>query len=557
MKQFFLSVRTVRFSVSTIMLTLLATANAFANPASTLSIVAGAPKGSTARSTMSSANTPSTRTLANELVSSAREQVSSSPLPSHPNIIFILTDDLDYNSFARFPRLKSLMTDQGSEFNNFFVSFSLCCPSRSSILRGQYIHNHQVVSNKKPDGGFVKFHSLGHENSTIATWLQAAGYRTVLIGKYLNDYPGGAVAPSYVPPGWNEWYSPVAGKPYSEFDYSLNENGKIVRYGTTPQDYMVDVLSHKATDYIQRTNTAQRPFFLYIAPYVPHAPATPAPRYLNSFPNAKAPRSPSFNEADVSDKPAWIRHKLRLNSSEISGIDQRYRRRLQSMEAVGDLVSNLIQTLKATNQLDNTYIFLTSDNGFNLGEHRIPFGKSSAYEEDIHVPLVVRGPGVPAGRVVKEMGLNIDFAPTFAQLAGVAAPSFVDGRSLVPFLSNNPPPSDWRQAILLERLTDNANTKAVNPPKYEALRTNRYKYVEYVNGERELYDLQTDPHELNNLAGTADSKLIKQLSLQLATLKSCAGASCRASQMGAVQQNNGSSDVKEFSGSRSPRRVLP
>ena len=480
-----------------------------------------------------------------------------------PNIVFILTDDLDTRVFNRMPRLQSLLSEQGTTLANNFVTLALCCPSRTTILRGQYAHNTRVFTNALPGGGFQKVFDTGLERSTVATWLQQAGYRTVLMGKYLNGYPGTA-GNSYIPPGWDEWYSPVGGVRY--FDYRLNENGRIVRYGTAPRDYLTDVLSRKANTFVrQSAASGATPFFMYIAPYAPHGPATPAPRHANGFPNAQAPRTASFNEANVNDKPAWVRSHPLLTTRQINTMDTLARKRRQSMLAVEDLVESLVATLEATGQLANTYIFFTSDNGFHQGQHRLRSGKNTGFEEDIRVPLVVRGPGVPAGVLRHELSVNIDLAPTFAALAGADIPGFVDGRSLAPLLGTGPSPDGWRQALLLEHgfpgdppvLTpdlpdeidpadddqDDAEAEdvavaatAVRPraaPVFQGLRTTHpLSYVEYVTGERELYDLATDPNQLRNGYGTADPALTARLAAWLQVLRDCAGAACRNAEIG-------------------------
>jgi arylsulfatase A-like enzyme len=471
-----------------------------------------------------------------------------------PNILFILTDDLDAASIAYMPKLQALLADQGTSFANFFVNVSLCCPSRSSILRGQYAQNTEIFGNSPPDGGFAKFHELGREDSTIATWLQAAGYRTMLAGKYLNGYPQG-VEPTYIPPGWSEWYSPAKGNPYSEYNYTLNENGKLVAYKSQPEDYGTDVYARKTIDFIQRASKDSQPFFVYLATYAPHGPATPAPRHANLFPDAQAPRTPAFNEPDVSDKPQYIRDRPRLTPRALASLDQAYRKRLQSLQAVDEMIANLIDTLKTTGELDNTYIFFASDNGFHMGQHRLLQGKTAPYEEDIRVPLIVRGPGVPAGQTREHLTGNIDLAPTFAELAGARIPDFVDGRSLVPLLSDNPPsPGNWRQAYLLQHgapteessldteyaglleppdSTDDEATAKRTPrgiPAFQGLRTQDYLYVEYVTGERELYDLRQDPNELNNLSASADPALLAQLAARLKQLARCSAANCRAAE---------------------------
>jgi arylsulfatase A-like enzyme len=444
--------------------------------------------------------------------------------PKHPNILFILTDDLDTDSIKVMPQLKSLLIEQGTLFSNFFITTPLCCPSRTSILRGQYAHNTQIFGNQIPHGGFEKVYSLGLEESTIATWLHAVGYNTALMGKYLNAYPM-KNSETYVPPGWDEWYSPVEGQPYSGFNYTLNENGKLVSYGNNPKDYGTDVYHRKATRFITSAIKSGKPFFVYLSTYTPHEPATPAPRHQDLFADAEAPHSPSFNEGDVSDKPRRIRNLHPLNNSQIINIDELYRRRLQSLQAIDEMLANLVETLEGLGQLENTYIVFSSDNGYHLGHHRLRFGKQTPYEEDIRVPLVVRGPNVPVGQVIEHLTANIDLAPTFAEWAGVTAADFVDGRSLVPLLSGNSPLENiWRQAILLETNTTRRDTPV---PAFQAIRTKDYKYVEYVTGERELYDLSKDPHELQNINEIADPALIQQLAARLVELRSCAARSCR------------------------------
>jgi len=478
---------------------------------------------------------------------------------SRPNIIFILADDLDEGVYGRMTRLRALLGDQGLTFANSFVSLSLCCPSRTTSLRGQYAHNTRVFTNGLPGGGFRKVLNLGLESSTFATWLQDAGYHTVFMGKYLNGYPSTA-GQRYVPPGWNEWYSPVSGTPYSEYNYTMNENAQLVAYGAAPEDYMVDVLSAKANDVVQRTvGAGTTPFLMYISLYVPHGPATPAPRYIDEFPGEIAPRTASYNELDVSDKPAFIQTLPPLTLQQRNQMDNLYRKRLQSMLGLEDLVESLLQTLADTGQLANTYIFFTSDNGFHQGQHRLVSGKNTGYEEDLRVPLVIRGPGVPVGEVRHHMAANIDLAPTFAELAGAPVPAFVDGRSLVPLLGDDPPPeANWRQTLLLEHgfpgdpspgggvtlagdgtleppdTPQQAPAGAVSgvtpgvAPVFQGLHTaDNQVYIEYETGELEYYDRNVDPDQLTNAATTADPDLLGRLASRLNALRDCAGADCR------------------------------
>lgn len=506
-----------------------------------------------------------------------------------PNIIFINTDDLDMASLPTMPKLKSLLADQGTTCTNFFANVSLCCPSRSTFLRGQYASHTQVLTNGGDNGGYERAHTVGIENSTIATWLQAAGYHTGLIGKYLNGYgvSKSGTPDTYVPPGWNEWYGATGGVAY--YDYALNENGKIVKYGHSPQDYQTDVVSGKATDFITRAAGSPAPFFLYIAPKAPHGPATPGPKYVNAFPDAKAPRPPSYNEQDVSDKPQWVQKLPLLSDKEQAAIDQDYRKRIQTMQSVEDLVENVINTLRTTGRLDNTYIVFSSDNGFMLGEHRDPSGKQVPYEESFRLPLFVRGPGIAAGKTMDQIVGNVDFAPTFAQWGGASVPDFVDGRSFAPLLAGGAA-DGWRQAFLIEHFDQTGNkangkkgkkgkqatqgtaqpagTAQATPvaasgsaaagkggnakatraagitapsgtgagkaslglPEFHGLRTKDYVYIEYETKERELYDLTKDPNELQSTAGSADPALPNQLAARLAELQKGAGAAMRAAE---------------------------
>ncbi len=459
-----------------------------------------------------------------------------------PNIVFILTDDLDTGSVVHMPRLKSLLTDQGVTFTGFFVTYALCCPSRSTILRGQYVHNHQVLTNTPPAGGYARFAAQGHEASTVGTWLRAAGYRTAFMGKYLNGYPE-QDNPAHVPPGWDEWISPAGGNPYANFNFRMNENGRLVAYGRLPEDYMTDVLGRKASDFIRHSSQAGRPFFIHLSTYAPHAPATPAPRHESAFAHVTAPRAPSFNEDDVADKPAWVRGRAPLAPRQTTGIDEHYRMRLRSLLAVDEMIAGLVDVLQATGQLQNTYIFFTSDNGWHLGEHRIAAGKNTPYEESIRVPLIVRGPGVPAGQSVTLLACNNDLAPTFGQIAGARVPGFVDGRSLLPLLSSSPPgPDQWRQALAIEHYREQPDGLPQAPPErrpavggggipeFHGIRARDLVYVEYVSGERELYDLRRDPHQMQSLHAAVDPGLARRLSVHLGELTRCGGAACRTAE---------------------------
>ncbi|MBM3143942.1 MAG: sulfatase [Chloroflexi bacterium] len=447
-----------------------------------------------------------------------------------PNILFILTDDLDaaLRTTDYMPRYNDLLVEQGVSLQRFFTPTSLCCPSRVTFLRGQYTHNHQVFMNTPPAGSFQKFNRSGEEASTIATWLDAAGYRTGLIGKYLNAYPF-PKNKTYTPPGWTEWYSPAKGKPYHGFGYTLNENGTLIEYQEDPEDYMTDVLAQKADRFIRASLEDTRPFFLFVSTFAPHEPYTPAPRHAGDFPDIQAPRTASFNEDDVSDKPSGIRYDPQLTEEEIRDIDDVYRLRVQSMQAVDEMIEMLIATLEELGLLENTYIIFTSDNGFHLGQHRMKPGKAHPYEEDILVPFVIRGPGIPAGVSVDDyLTGNIDFAPTIAELAGVIPPDYVDGRSLAPLFGENKPPLDeWRQAMPLEFFGHELDESGVIEPEYLGVRTAEFLFVEYSEGFIEFYDLENDPAQLENIADQTDPELLEALSEWLSDFYACAGENCR------------------------------
>lgn len=464
-------------------------------------------------------------TISGDAYSSALQEP---PPPDRPNIVMILTDDMQADDLEYMPETRRLIADQGATFQNAFVTLPLCCPSRASILRGQYAHNHLVKdgSPAPPEGGFQRFHDLGHEHSTVATWLQDSGYRTALIGKYLNGYPD-EQPQTYVPPGWDEWYALASGQ-REYYEYDLNENGAVVHYGSAEEDYMTDVFAGKARDYIRRTAADATPFFMYLAPTAPHGPSTAAPRHEGLFPGVRVPRTPSFNERNVSDKPAWIRENLPRLSSERKGIiDVSYRKRLGALQAVDEMVAGLVSELEFAGELDNTYIFFTSDNGKQLGEHRI-LEKKVPYEESLRVPLVARGPGISAGRTTGQMALNTDFAPTFADLAGTSAPEFVDGRSLRPLLAADAP--SWRTGFMIEHWESSSDGEPI--PSYEGVRTDRHKYVEYpASNEQELYDLVADPYEIKSAHQTR-LDLANDLKRRLDVLRTCAGQTCRDAEDG-------------------------
>ena len=459
----------------------------------------------------------------------------ASPAPGHPathapNIILILTDDEDWKAHEFLPQVRRLLEERGATFSNYFVGYSLCCPSRSSILRGQYAHNTGVLGNHPPEGGFERFYRQGLEASTVATWLQQRGYYTALAGKYLNGYGSTSLAggPRHVPAGWTDWFGLV--DPSQYFDYTVSDDGRTLRFGHADADYLTDVLRRHAIAVIRAARAAHRPLFLYLAPKAPHLPAEPAPRHRGLFDHAELPRGAAFDEDDVNDKPAPVRERSHLGELEVLRLEKIYRNRLRSLQAVDEMVAAIVDELRANGTLDDTYLIYTSDNGWHMGEHRLGAGKNTPYEEDIRVPLVIRGPGIAPGTVIPQLALNSDLAPTIAELAGATLPDFVDGRSLVP-LWRGPTPA-WRQCLLVQRGANSAGQQdegdeVHSPWGFHALRTAQYLYAAWSNGDRELYDLLADPAELRNLAATGDPVLVGQLAGRLDALATCRGAECR------------------------------
>ena len=441
-----------------------------------------------------------------------------------PNVVVVLTDDLAWNLVQYMPHVRQLQR-RGSTFSRYFVTDSLCCPSRSSIFTGRFPHDTGIFTNMGSDGGFDAFRSRGWENQTYATALAPLGYRTGFGGKYLNGY---LPRTRHVPPGWTDWRT--AGNAYGEFNYNLNENGALVHYGATPGDYLTDVLAAKGSAFIDQAAAAHRPFVLELATFAPHAPYTPAPRDANAFPGLRAPRPPSFNRANV-NPPPWLRGHPQLTPQQVAGIDAAFRKRAQSVQAVDDLIGRIEATLRARGLAQNTYVVFSSDNGYHMGEHLLNPGKMTAFDSDVRVPLIVAGPGVPAGRTISRITENVDLYPTLVQLAGGTSSPAVDGRSLVPLLHGQRVPS-WRTAALIEHHGPDQNgadpdhpaAGSGNPTSYEAIRTPNAVYVEYRGRAREYYRIDRDPFERVNVYPRLSRRERASLHATLTALANCHGA---------------------------------
>lgn len=432
-----------------------------------------------------------------------------------PNIILIVTDDMTARDLAAMPQVTSLLGGQGTTFKHAYVTASVCAPSRASILTGQYPHNHGGLTNDSALG--VLSRPGGAEQSTLATWFQGAGYRTVLLGKYLNHYSSMA---GHVPPGWDEWNVPVPENTY--FTYSLITRDGPIAFGSREQDYEADVLARRAEDFIARAG--EQPFFMYMAPVAPHLPAQPAPRHSQLFRDARVDTSTcAFTASDLVQKPDYVRQgrPTSLTDADFALINRIHQRRLRSLQAVDEMVAAIFRALARANALDRTVIAFTSDNGWEQGQHRFTEGKNLPYEESILVPLVMAGPNIKHQAVQAVVG-TVDLAPTFLDLAGLSTASPLDGRSLVPLLAGRTP-SDWRKAVLVE---SHDRIRGEAGPFFE-IRTDLWMYTEYQeSGERELYAMPTDPYQCSNVSSLAPPSLLEQLSRQLQQLSACRGRGC-------------------------------
>ncbi len=468
---------------------------------------------------------------------------------SRPNIVVIMTDDQTTESLRVMPKTRALIGDAGTTFSRAFVSYPLCCPSRVTYFTGQYAHNHKVLYNSGTTGGYHRYLHRHLEDTSFPVALERAGYSTTHIGKYINGY--GYSQKLRVPPGWTNWMASVDPSTYQYRNVTLNMNGTLRHVAR--HRYATDVYTDLAVQEIEAAATRPEPFFLDLAYLAPHSvrgetsgldpqdeafrkaaylhgeirfPAAAA-KYEDRFPHVVHPRDPSYDEADVSDKPSGIRERRRLNDADRKFIRQSYRLRLQSLLSVDDGVARIVDALERTGQLDDTYIVFVSDNGFFHGEHRITYGKYLPYEPSISVPLLVRGPGIAAGQTVSTVVGNVDLAPTILELTGAQALMREDGESLVPLLRD--PSSTFARPGLLIESGKNDN----DSPVYSGIRTTRYKYVEYESGEKELYDLRRDPGELRNRAGDAPfARRERELAAALDQLRACAGARCRAAFVG-------------------------
>ena len=425
------------------------------------------------------------------------------PNSDRPNLILILTDDERWDEMVNMPTVQSDLVAHGIDFTNAFVVNPSCCPSRTTLLTGEYSHGTDVYTNKPPHGGFQTFEP--EENSTLATWLHDSGYYTGLIGKYLNGYDVTQVP--HVPPGWDDWQALTLGTDEGGngeyYNYTLSNNGTAEFHGKSTKNYSTNVLGQKAVSFINGAPSNQ-PLFLYFAPYAPHTPIKVAKAYKTSCGSLTWTTPPSFNEATdtLKTKPKYVRRHDLLTQLQIDKINKHRLQDCQSLLSVDQWVGSITDALQSTGRLENSMIVFMSDNGYLFGEHRIS-GKEVPYDESIRVPMVVRYDALTApfaGTTDGNLVLNLDIAPTFADAAAVQPSGGVtmDGQSMLPLLSD--PNAPWRDHFLIEHW--GASDGGV--PAYCAVRTADWKYVMYSTGEQELYYLSGNaadgdgPYELEN-----------------------------------------------------------
>ncbi|MBA3790857.1 MAG: sulfatase [Rubrobacter sp.] len=404
-----------------------------------------------------------------------------------PNVIFVLTDDQPYYSLARMPNVQRLLVDEGKTFTETFASYPLCCPGRATLMRGENAHNHGVLANNPPLGGYPRFREQGHLQDNLATRLDSAGYRTALIGKWLNYYET-----RRVPPGFDRWV--VQSGEHRQMRY--NEEGTIREY---EGDHMDTMFSNKAQDWLGYASGLKQPIFLWAGFYAPHSSGFDA-KYGDRYQGVDAPDRPDIPYAG--------------DEAERNGAEE-YRRQLRDLATVDDFVGRAVTILEKRGELDNTYFVFYTDSGAHpVGYHGLDKGKQTPYSRDTEFPLVIRGPDVAAGAESEALASSNDVMPTLLEMAGAPAPDYADGRLLQPLFGGDTPPV-WRTGLMSEKHDG-----------WKALREDGLKYVEYANGKTVLYRLSEDPFELNNVADEAPPKELARLD----TLKDCQAQDCRAAE---------------------------
>jgi N-acetylglucosamine-6-sulfatase len=469
------------------------------------------------------------------LTAACRAQFHSG-FPDKPNILVLMLDDQDDLTspyWEAMPQTESMVRG-GVHFVNMFGATPICSPGRCTFLSGRLAHNTGVFTLVGPTGAWV----FGSEvNTEFSVALSQLGYINAHFGK-----TWGETQPN---PGWRRWCALGGNNIYTGYDYTVTDywaGGHAANYMS--QQYSTDFLSHKAVQFLQSQAGSNQPFFIYLAPTAPHLPLPPPRRYAfyaqRRWGNA-LPKRPNYNEKDISDKSSWLRAQGAVRSAAVPYASMEYHKRMGSLMAVDDMMAAVKEELVAQGKWQNTIVVFTSDNGYNLGAHRL-IHKMAPYEESIHVPLYIAGPGVASGTVQGMVGLH-DLAPTFIHLAGGQPAADIDGKSLIFFLatgSDNAEPN-WRTVLVTEY-----NAGGVDPgynpggaervgysldiPTYRSVRTPSYKYIHWTaTREEEVYDLIHDPFELRNLTRAnpaAARPVLPWLRELLQNEMFCAGEGC-------------------------------
>lgn len=508
---------------------------------------------------------------------------------ARPNIVLIQADDAVVSDLEYMPNVKRLTRRGGTSFSNYFVSYSLCCAARTTLMTGQFSHNHGVLSNfKNNDGGYYTFRDLPgklNQKNSLGPWLKKSGYRTALIGKYLNEY--GALGRKEVPPGWNRWVGLLDNSTYDYFNYALNIDGKVRYYGDPEyaeaqldlatsvindpatnfaelftkfqtifqpfdyfgwqreKDYTMDVGGKFASNFVKNSAPRKKPFFLYYSPPGPHAedtnhiqglrPGAPGPdprppaRYRDTFDDVPLPMPPSFNEADNSDKEINLRDLPLLTGAQIDEITDNYHGRLGAVRAVDDQVGRIVKQVRKAGEMKNTYFIFNSDNGYLQGEHRLRGSKFLPYENSIRVPTLISGPGVKKSQAKTGNAIDVDLAPTILDMAGVKPGRVMDGVSLLPAAEGRRriPQRDVLLQAMRPLIKFYTPLTAFDLPFY-GVRTHRYKYLHWSFDAIELYDMKNDPDELVNLAhDPGQAARVASLEKVAKRLSTCRGSACR------------------------------
>lgn len=443
---------------------------------------------------------------------------------TRPSILLISTDNMATTDLRWMPQTRRLLRERGIKLTEFISNHPACCPARAELTTGQYAQNNGVYVNGGAYGGY---YALSDRANHLGGWLQAAGYRTAVVGKYLNDWERKAERQ----PGWTV-FDPILRNIYEAYDITMYNNGNPHRFLWA---HTSDLVGRRTVRYIKRFAATGQPFFIWASQVAPHNMRIdgrpvyhpiPAKRHRDLYPRAVPPslQNPAYNEADVSDKPGYVRATSPVSSRRMTTL---HRYRIRTLRSVDDQVKAAVDALREVGRLGNTYIFVTSDNGFMMGQHRL-IEMAKPYEQSLRVPLVVRGPGIPAGATNRQMWGFVDLAPTFVELAGAVPGRVLDGRSMLAALRGQP--SRGYSHYLIQSGNDPKIPVGGEDPRWwwRGVRSHRWVYVRYDGGFEELYDRIGDAPQLRNVArDPAYQEVRDEYAGRLEVLQTCVAEVCR------------------------------